>query len=109
MNVEGILILVLALFLYFLPTAIAQSRDHQSMFSIFALNLVLGWTVLGWFIALIWSFTAAGPPVVVVAPAAAPAGAIAEEPERIPCPHCAELIFPAAKVCKHCGRDVSPR
>lgn len=24
------------------------------------------------------------------------------------CPHCAELIKPAAKVCKHCGRDVTP-
>jgi hypothetical protein len=22
------------------------------------------------------------------------------------CPHCAELIKPDAKVCKHCGRDV---
>jgi len=25
------------------------------------------------------------------------------------CPHCAEGIKAAAKVCKHCGRDVSPR
>jgi hypothetical protein len=23
------------------------------------------------------------------------------------CPHCAERIKPQAKVCKHCGRDVS--
>jgi hypothetical protein len=25
-----------------------------------------------------------------------------------PCPWCAEPILPAAKVCKHCGRDVEP-
>lgn len=24
------------------------------------------------------------------------------------CPHCAELILKEAKVCKHCGRDVTP-
>lgn len=28
--------------------------------------------------------------------------------EQRKCPHCAELIKPDAKVCKHCGRDVSP-
>lgn len=25
-----------------------------------------------------------------------------------PCPHCAEPIKPEAKVCKHCGRDITP-
>jgi hypothetical protein len=27
---------------------------------------------------------------------------------RRPCPSCAELIQPAAKVCRFCGRDVPP-
>ena len=26
---------------------------------------------------------------------------------NVKCPHCAEWIRPEAKVCKHCGRDVS--
>jgi len=25
---------------------------------------------------------------------------------RVPCPHCAELIQPAAKICRFCQRDV---
>lgn len=27
---------------------------------------------------------------------------------RVPCPHCAEQIMPAATVCPHCNRDVDP-
>lgn len=33
----------------------------------------------------------------------APALMQADEPERVPCPECAELIMPAAKVCRFCG------
>lgn len=25
---------------------------------------------------------------------------------RVPCPHCAELIQPAAKICRYCQREV---
>ena len=28
------------------------------------------------------------------------------EPARVPCPHCAELIQPAARICRFCQRDV---
>jgi hypothetical protein len=30
----------------------------------------------------------------------------ASEPPRVPCPHCAELIQPAAKICRYCQREV---
>jgi threonine/homoserine/homoserine lactone efflux protein len=49
----------LAAVLYFLPAAIAVLRPHQSAAAILVLNLLLGWTVLGWIVALIWSFTGA--------------------------------------------------
>lgn len=49
---------VLALLLMFLPTLIALIRGHDNTFAIFLTNLLLGWTVIGWIIALIWSFTA---------------------------------------------------
>jgi ribosomal protein S27AE len=38
--------------------------------------------------------------------ARAPRTALSDRSER-PCPHCAEPILAAAKVCKHCGRDVA--
>lgn len=49
--------LLVVLALYLLPWLIALSRGHQSTTAIFVLVLFLGWTFLGWIIALVWSFT----------------------------------------------------
>jgi len=46
-----------ALLFYFIPTIIAVFRSHNSTFSIFLLDLLLGWTMIGWIIALVWSFS----------------------------------------------------
>ena len=45
------------LVLYFLPSIIALLRRHQVM-AIILLNLLLGWTALGWIVALVWSVAA---------------------------------------------------
>lgn len=50
--------LLIPLLLYFLPTVIGLARGHHDGFAIFLTNLLLGWTVIGWVIALIWSVTA---------------------------------------------------
>ena len=44
--------------LYFLPSFMAKSRKHHQSDAIFLTNLFLGWTFLGWVVALIWSATA---------------------------------------------------
>ena len=49
---------IIALLLMFLPTLIALLRGHDNTFAIVLTNLLLGWTVIGWVVALIWSFTA---------------------------------------------------
>jgi len=43
---------------YLIPSIIGFSRKHQNAAAIFALNLLLGWTFLGWVAALVWSVTA---------------------------------------------------
>lgn len=53
----GIIALSLLLILYFLPFLIAAHRRHCNMIAIGLTNLLLGWTFLGWVIALIWSST----------------------------------------------------
>jgi hypothetical protein len=54
----GAEVAIAALILHFIPTLIALLRGHDNTFAIFLTNLLLGWTVIGWIVALIWSFTA---------------------------------------------------
>lgn len=54
----GVLFLVgiaLAWLLYCLPFLIAVRRKHRNVVALGALNLLLGWTILGWVGALVWS------------------------------------------------------
>ena len=51
----GIIVLILLLVLYFLPTIIAISKHHKNALAIFVLNFFLGGTVIGWVIALVWA------------------------------------------------------
>ncbi len=42
-------------FLYFLPSFIALVRGKRDTLAIFLLNLFLGWSVVGWIVALVWA------------------------------------------------------
>lgn len=42
--------------LYFAPYLVAIARAKRNSVPILLVNIFLGWTVLGWFGALIWSF-----------------------------------------------------
>lgn len=41
--------------LYFLPSIIALVRSKRDLFAIFLLNFFLGWTFIGWIVALVWA------------------------------------------------------
>ena len=51
----GIFFLSLAGCVYFLPTIIG--RRKRNIMAIFFLNLVLGWTIIGWIVAMTWALT----------------------------------------------------
>ena len=53
-----LIVLVVGLAIYFLPTGIAMLRNHPNFTPIFLVNLLLGWICIGWIVALVWSFTA---------------------------------------------------
>jgi Superinfection immunity protein len=50
--------LLVLLVLYFLPTVVASERKHRNRMAITMLNILLGWTLLGWVIAMVWACTA---------------------------------------------------
>lgn len=51
------LILVVLAFFYLVPTINAYCNNKKSREAIMLLNLFLGWTLIGWVIALVWSAT----------------------------------------------------
>jgi len=53
--------------LYWLPTLIAIVRQTHSALGVAMINFFLGWTVIGWFLALFWALAAhSGPHVIVI-------------------------------------------
>ena len=41
--------------MYFLPAIIAFARSKRDATAILLLNLFLGWSVIGWVVALVWA------------------------------------------------------
>jgi hypothetical protein len=41
--------------MYFLPSIIALARSKRDIGGIVLLNFFLGWTMIGWIIALVWA------------------------------------------------------
>jgi hypothetical protein len=46
---------LVVLALYFLPTIIAAIRGHPQLVPILIVNFFLGWTFVGWVVALAWA------------------------------------------------------
>jgi 4-hydroxybenzoate polyprenyltransferase len=64
--------LIFGLVLLFLPTVVARSRNHPNTAAIFLVNLLFGWTFIGWVVSLLWAYARISRPV-FYAPAAYPA------------------------------------
>ena len=58
---EGLTIIAL-IAVYFLPWIVCKMRGHPNLNAILLLNLLLGWTLIGWVGALIWSVMAFNKP-----------------------------------------------
>jgi len=52
---SSILGLIILLGIYLLPGIIAGFKKKKNQTAIFFFNFLLGWTIIGWIIALIWS------------------------------------------------------
>jgi hypothetical protein len=52
-----LLLLVIPFVIYFLPSIVAIRRRHRQQLAIAMLNLLGGWTLLGWIVAMVWACT----------------------------------------------------
>lgn len=43
--------------IYFAPALVAFNRKHNNRAAILMLNLLLGWTMIGWIVAIVWAST----------------------------------------------------
>jgi hypothetical protein len=83
--------------LYFLPSIIGHRK--QAFAGIFLVNLLLGWTVIGWIVALVWACTAEERPCYYAVAGPAPG------PARY-CSRCGALSHGVGSYCWNCGNRV---
>jgi hypothetical protein len=86
------------LLLYFLPSIIGHQK--RSFGGIFVLNLLLGWTVIGWIAALIWASADE-----VRVPIFAVQGPGHYEPGQYCC-RCGAMAPAGAQFCRSCGAHI---
>lgn len=58
MNEIGLFYLIGIVCIYILPGVIAHNRDTRNMAQVWVINIFLGWTFLGWVVALAMAFSA---------------------------------------------------
>jgi hypothetical protein len=51
----AILPIIVLIPVYFIPSIVAFSRKQPNKASILILNIFLGWTFIGWVLALVWA------------------------------------------------------
>jgi hypothetical protein len=57
-DLVGLLVWAAMLGIYLIPTLVAYSQQHHHVYAIAFLNVLSGWTLLGWIGALVWAFRA---------------------------------------------------
>ena len=77
---------------YFIPALIATKRDHPQKSAILIINILLGWTFLGWVIALVWAILKQEPNI--------------EKLSNKICFRCGNISNSKAEFCIKCGNNL---
>lgn len=102
-----LIMLAIAVYLYFIPALVASKKKRQDAMAIFVLNLFLGWTFIGWVVALVWAAKTDGVKVIEANQTEFTNAVTDYHTATKVCPHCAETVLAAAKICKHCRSDLT--
>lgn len=85
-------LLLVATLLYFVPALIAHNK--RDFAAIFIVNLLFGWTFIGWIIALVWACAADPKPHVLM---------LAGPAQAHYCCRCGALTPVGGRFCRVCG------
>ena len=97
----GLFALLIFLPLYFVPAILGWKKKNRT--GILLLNLLAGWTLIGWIAAIIWA---------IVDQAQNPNGSPNQSPLAQPspthfCAKCGKNIAPGESFCKSCGAAIA--
>lgn len=87
---------LVSLFLYFLPAFLARNKPNFT--SILILNILAGWTFIGWIIALVWAISSDSQRPVEASAKATQAGG-----GSFFCTVCGQPCPAGARFCSSCG------
>lgn len=82
--------MVISVAIYFAPTITAWQKPQRG--SVFVINFFLGWTLIGWVVALAWAAKNELPPQVIIHGA-----------PPILCHSCGHYSQPNSRFCENCG------
>jgi T4 superinfection immunity protein len=54
-NTVTVIMLLLIVLIYMLPTLVAFGREHPRRHEITVVNILLGWTLIGWIGVFLWA------------------------------------------------------
>ncbi len=84
---------------YFLPTIVAIMRQKTNLVGILLVNFLLGWSVIGWIVALVWAVstervdqTSTAQPIPI------------PQPDRRFCSSCGSEGPMGSRFCARCGQ-----
>lgn len=93
--------LLVSLFLYFLPAFLARNKSNFT--AILLVNLFLGWTFIGWIVALIWALSSDSQRPAAAQQPAASAPRQAAPSAAFFCSTCGKPNAAGARFCSSCG------
>src|ERR1700688_4257190 len=92
-----VLLILFGVGIYFVPTIKAYQDRKTNKEAILALNIFLGWTLIGWVVALVWAFSKEPHVNTNMVPASPPAL----------CPSCGKYSHGDAMFCMQCGKKLA--
>jgi Superinfection immunity protein/zinc-ribbon domain len=92
--------------LYFLPTIIGASRHKTNLVGIFLVNFFLGWSIIGWVIALVWAISTERADQMAYVPRMPPGTAPQPQVHGRYCPNCGSAGPAGAQFCARCGQQL---